>query len=518
MGANTSTLPKRTFKPVVNEPEQLSNQELIERLQCLLSKNTTTTSEVFNEKGEYDLVEKTPVVSQEAQNNPINAENLDVWETKLLSDPKNQLALNCFTGNNITDIIENNQAVSKANRNLFNYEVKFSGGPITNQKSSGRCWIFASTNVFKSQIKSKFSLDSFELSQNYLFFYDKLEKSNYFLHNIIESADEDLDSRLNQFLLDVPINDGGQWDMIVNLVEKYGLVPHDIYPDSFSATSSSRLNYIITNKLREFALILRKLVNTEGMNSLNAKENILSVKETMIKEIYSILALTLGVPPKADDEIVWDYKDKFGNYLSITTTPKKFYKKILGVDATQYFSVINDPRNDYNKLYTVDKLNNVLGGKPIDYVNAELPTIKEILIKMIKKNEPVFFGSDVGKFEDTKLGLMDVNSWDYELGFGTNLNIDKKARLLTGSSQMTHAMVITGVHLIDGKPVRWKVENSWGTDVGHDGYFIMTDEWFDQYVFQIVTSSKYAPAELVSTWKSGDYQILPFYDPMGALA
>ncbi|GMF05070.1 unnamed protein product [Ambrosiozyma monospora] len=238
----------------------------------------------------------------------------------------------------------------------------------------------------------------------------------------------------------------------------------------------------------------------------------------MLKEIHTILSLTLGVPPKPDDEITWEYKDKFGNFHSIKTTPKKFYKKHLGFDAENYFSLINDPRNTPG-LYTVDKLGNIEGGKPIEYVNTSSTNLKKAAINAIKNNEPVFFGSDVGKFEDTKIGLLDVDSWDYKLGFGTAINLTKKQRLASGSSAMTHAMVLTGVHIVDGKPVRWKVENSWGEYGEHKGYFVMSDKWFDEYVFQVVTNETYIEDKtLVEYWKNKDYKVLPYYDPMGALA
>ncbi|KAH3662237.1 hypothetical protein OGAPHI_005485 [Ogataea philodendri] len=442
---------------------------------------------------------------------PLSLTNLTKWETSLLSDPKNQLALNCFTGNNISDIIANTARINLDNQDLFNVNIEFQGGPITNQKSSGRCWLFASTNVFKEFIKSKYHLESFELSQNYLFFYDKLEKCNWFLNRIVDSADEDIDSRLVQFLMGLPENDGGQWDMVVNLVNTYGLVPKTVFTDSASSINSGALNSLVENKLREFALVLRKLSTSEKAADIDG------AKEAMLRDIYNILALTLGIPPKPDDEIVWEYKDTFGNYHSVKTTPKGFYKDILKFDAASYFSLIHDPRNTEG-LYTVDKLGNIEGGKPIEYVNTAVDNLKQAAIAMLKANHPVFFGCDVGKFGNTQLGLLDVDSWDYKLGFGVDVNLNKKHRLMTGSSQMTHAMVLVGVHIVDGKPVRWKVENSWGEYGSHKGYFVMSDRWFDEYVFQVVTSEKFTSAKLADLWKGKDFKVLPYYDPLGALA
>lgn len=451
----------------------------------------------------------------------LSQENLGKWNEEILNDPTKKLALNCMTGNDIDKIIANTQSIAENNIDLFNYNVKFEGKPITNQKSSGRCWLFASTNVFKEFIKNSYNLDDFEFSQNYLFFYDKLEKSNWFLNRVLESYNEDLDSRYIQFLLQLPENDGGQWDMIVNLVNGYGLVPKSTYPDSASSINSGRLNYFVNNKLREFAIVLRNLKRQESAKfeklGSSFSSEIPNVLKSMLKEIHTILSLTLGIPPKPTDDIVWEYKDKHGNFHRIETTPLEFYNNILNFKADEYFSLIHDPRNDEG-LYTVDKLGNIEGGKPIEYVNTSIENLKQAAISMIQANVPVFFGSDVGKFEDTEKGLLDVKSWDYSLGFGTDMKLTKKQRLLTGSSAMTHAMVLTGVHLVNGKPVRWKVENSWGDYGQHKGYFVMSDAWFDEYVLQIVTNESFTSKKLTDIWKSKDYKVLPYYDPMGALA
>lgn len=388
------------------------------------------------------------------------------------------------------------------------------GSPITNQRSSGRCWIFASTNIFRVAVQKKYNIPSLELSQAYLFFYDKLEKSNYFLQNIIETADLELDSKLVQTLLSDPVSDGGQWDMMVNLVEKYGLIPQSLFPDAYNAANSSRLDYIVVNKLREYALLLRKAKTTEGASvaSLSA------LKERFVQEIYNILAISLGAPPKADDIFEWVYSDASGKAHTITTTPKDFYKSIVKFDAPGHFSLIHDPRNEYYKLYTVDRLNNLVGGKPIEYVNLPINELKKAAIAAIKNNEPVFFGSDVGKFSDTASGIMDVKAWDYELAFNTNLGLNKADRVRVGSSQMTHAMVLTAVNIVDGKPTKWKVMNSWGADVGDKGYMTMSDEWFDEYVYQVVISPAYVDKKVTGVWTAKDYTVLPRWDPFGSLA
>lgn len=493
MGNTSSKQQQKYVSSIKND----GDDELIMKLQSLLEESSLNNDEPALSNG-----------------------SLSQWREEILTDPTKKLALNCMTGNDIDRIIADTAKQNSNNVDLFNHNVKFEGHPITNQKSSGRCWLFASTNVFKEIMKSTYNLEDFEFSQNYLFFYDKLEKCNWFLNRILESWEEEIDSRFIQFLFSLPENDGGQWDMIVNLVQTYGLVPKSAYADSASSINSGRLNYLINNKLREFALILRNLKKDE--QSKQEKDSsyvcdIASIQKSMMKEIHTILSLTLGIPPGPSDEFYWEYKDKFGNFHRIKSTPLNFYNNILNFKAHEHFSLINDPRNTEG-LYTVDKLGNIEGGKPIEYVNTSSANLKEAAIAMIKQNIPVFFGSDVGKFEDTTLGLLDVESWDYGLAFGTTMKLNKKQRLLTGSSQMTHAMVLTGVHLVDGKPVRWRVENSWGEYGMHKGYFIMSDAWFDEYVFQVVTNASFTSQKLVDIWKSKDYKTLPYYDPMGALA
>jgi bleomycin hydrolase len=510
MGQSASKQYKKSSNPtyVSASPSSEADDELIYKLQSLLTDSDADIIDSFDNADDNDK-------------SPLSASNLSEWKNDILSDPTKKLALNCMTGNDIDKIIANTNKINENNIDLFNYNVKFEGHPITNQKSSGRCWLFASTNVFKEFMKLKYNLEDFEFSQNYLFFYDKLEKSNWFLNRVLESYEDDIDSRYIQFLLQLPENDGGQWDMIVNLVNNYGLVPKSAFPDSASSINSSRLNYFVNNKLREFAIILRNLKKDEVFKfekeGETFKSEIPNIKKAMIKEIHTILSLTLGLPPDPNDQIVWEYKDKFGNFHRIDSTPLNFYNNVLNFKANEHFSLIHDPRNDEG-LYTVDKLGNIEGGKPIEYVNTSIENLKNAAISMIKANIPVFFGSDVGKFEDTQRGLLDVESWDYDLGFGIDMKLTKKQRLLAGSSQMTHAMVLTGVHLVDGKPVRWKVENSWGDYGDHKGYFIMSDKWFDEYVFQVVTNSSFTSKKLTDIWLSKKYKVLPYYDPMGALA
>lgn len=446
--------------------------------------------------------------------NPLVAENINAWESDILSVPKNIFALNAFTKNEINNLLTKRSSNIKDNENIFNLKVDNEGSPVTNQRSSGRCWLFASTNVFRVPVQKKFNIENFQLSQQYLFFYDKLEKSNQFLTNIIDTADQDLDARVVSTLFADPISDGGQWTMVVNLIKKYGVVPSSVYPDAYSATSSGTLNLVLVNKLKQDALKLRELVN----DSRTSKDQLLELKEKYLKEVYKILTLTLGVPPKADEKFSWEFVDKFENFHKFEVTPVEFFKKFVGFNLDQFVSLIHDPRNEYYKLYSVDKLNNVVGSEPVLYVNVPIDHLKEVIIKNLKNNQPVFFGSDVGKYFLGKEGILDLDNYDYELGFDITLKLNKTERLKTHTSQMTHAMVITGVHLEDGKPVRWRVENSWGPDAGKDGFLVMTDSWFNEYVFQAVTDLSYTTKEVAQISKGEVFKTFPLWDPMGSLA
>lgn len=368
----------------------------------------------------------------------------------------------------------------------------------------------------------RYNLKEFELSQSYLFFWDKLEKANYFLEQILDTTEEDLEGRLVQTLLASPVGDGGQWDMVANLVEKYGLLPQHLYPDSHNAMNSSTMATLITTKLREDALELRHLAS-----EIDKPRSILgSIKDKMIREIHLILTLMLGPPPRPDKEMTWEYYDKDDKFGSVTATPLEFAAELSnkanveangGADVHELFSLVNDPRNNYGDLLSVSRLGNVIGMRGVRYVNVDMTTMKEACIAMLKAELPIFFGSDVGKDSDSKTGIMDTKLIDYELGFNIRLGLTKAQRLMSGESAMTHAMVLTAVHLIDGRPVRWRVQNSWGDGPGTKGWFVMTDAWMDEFVYQAVVDPKFVSKELTDVLKQ-EPKMLPIWDPMGALA
>lgn len=305
-----------------------------------------------------------------------------------------------------------------------------------------------------------------------------MEKANYYLESILDTVDEEVDSRLVSALSASPVGDGGQWDMIVNLVRKYGIVPQTLYPDSWNAQNSSVMDRILTTKLREDGLRLRALKDNVS------SEKIAAAKEQMMQDIVRILTLCLGPPPATDKKFTWEFYDGNNTFKTVSLTPVEF------ADTThvkKFVSLVNDPRNEFNRLLTVDHLGNVWNGRPITYLNVDTVVMKDACVKMLKKGLPIFFGSDVGKQSDSRAGIMDTDLVDYELGFNIKLGLTKAERLLTGESAMTHAMVLTAVHLDeDNKPVRWRVENSWSESAGTEGYFVMSDKWMDEFCYQAV--------------------------------
>ena len=386
--------------------------------------------------------------------------------------------------------------------------------PTTNQKSSGRCWGFAGLNLFRIYLGRRHNLRDFQFSQSYFMFWDKLEKSNYFLESIIKTTDEDWNSRLLMHLLANPIQDGGQWDMWVNLVEKYGVVPQSEMPESYSSSKSMRMNRMITRKLRENAIHLRNMIHKDASNN-----DILSEKKQMLQQIYKMLTIHLGNPPNTFD---WQIRDKKKNFIKFENLdPKSFYNDHIGLKLDEYVCLIHCPMSDkaYNKVYSVNFLGNVVEGNPIKYLNVEIDDMKRATISSLKNDEPVWFGCDVSKHFHRDLGVMDIDLFNYDLFYDLKFGMDKASRLEYGDSQMTHAMLFTGVDIDSkNKPKKWRVENSWGNKGGDKGYHIMTDKWFDEYNYEVVVHRNHISQKFLDLLNNEKPIQLDPWDPMGALA
>ena len=399
------------------------------------------------------------------------------------------------------------------NKTSFVFSENIETGDVTNQKQSGRCWIFASQNFLRHKIEKNLNIKNFELSQGYLFFFDKLEKANYFLQAIIDTADRGLDDRLVRFLLQTPQQDGGQWDMIVAVIKKYGILPKKLMPDTFHMENSRMLNDLLNKKLRIFAKELRDL-HARG----KSENELISVKNKQVEEVYTFLCVMLGTPLKHFDFEYYDKDDNFHRDLGLS--PQSFYEKYIGTDLDDYISIINAPTKDkpYNRSFTVEYLGNVIGAKAVKYLNLKMDEFKALAIRQLKDKETVWFGCDVGKFLSRKTGVLAMNGFEYEESFDMKFIQSKEDSLDYGESLMTHAMLLTGVNLDEnGKANRWKIENSWGEDGDGKGYLVMTDEWMDQYTYQIVINKKYLSHEQLKAFQAEPIVLKP-WDPMGSLA
>ncbi|HFR3243500.1 TPA: C1 family peptidase, partial [Streptococcus suis] len=427
-----------------------------------------------------------------------------------LANPSLQATENAVSHNGLLKSLETRQS---AIDNDYVFSIDLTKDAVSNQKASGRCWMFAALNTFRHKLISDFKLENFELSQAHTFFWDKYEKSNWFLEQIIATADQEIGSRKVKFLLDTPQQDGGQWDMVVALFEKYGVVPKSVYPESISSSASRELNQYLNKLLRQDAQILRDLL-AKGASSKEVQIQ----KENLLQEIFNFLAVNLGLPPRSFD---FAYRDKDNVYHRNTNvTPQAFYEKYVGLKLSDYVSIINAPTTDkpYNKSYTVELLGNVVGAPAVRYLNVEMNRFKELAIAQLKAGESVWFGSDVGQSSNRQTGIMATNTYDFSSGLGIHFHQDKAGRLDYSESLMTHAMVLTGVDLDDNEqPLKWKVENSWGDKVGDKGYFVASDSWMDEYTYQIVVRKEFLTQEELAAYQAQP-QVLAPWDPMGALA
>ncbi|MCY7017945.1 aminopeptidase C [Streptococcus sanguinis] len=426
------------------------------------------------------------------------------------ANPKFAAMENAISHNGLLASLEKRSA---AVENTPVFSLDLTKDKVSDQKASGRCWMFAALNTFRHKMIAGFQLEDFELSQAHTFFWDKYEKSNWFLEQVIATADQELTSRKVKFLLDTPQQDGGQWDMVVSLFEKYGVVPKSVYPESISSSNSRELNQILNKLLRQDAQILRELV-AEGANSSELQTK----KEELLQEVFNFLAMNLGLPPRQFD---FSYRDKDNHFHSESgLTPLTFYQKYVDLKLADYVSIINAPTADkpYGRSYTVEMLGNVVGSKPVRYLNVEMNRLKELAIAQMQAGETVWFGSDVGQSSNRKAGVMAEGMHDFTASMDIQITQDKAGRLDYSESLMTHAMVLTGVDLDEnGKAKKWKVENSWGEKVGNKGYFVASDAWMDEYTYQIVVRKEFLTAAELAAYEAEPTVLSP-WDPMGALA
>ena len=441
----------------------------------------------------------------------ITMKDLQKFEDAFKKDKANKVAMNAVTANGINAVAINPEAKTK---NRFGFSIEIEAGKVGNQKKSGRCWMFASYNLMRLEIMKKLNLENMELSQTYPLFYDKLEKANYFLENMLELLEEPVDSRVVSFLLQNPMEDGGQWDMFRSLTAKYGVVPKEIMPETKISENTTEMDSYLTTKLREYACAFRKKY------AAGAKiEELRADKQEMLETIYRVLCICLGTPPK---RFTWEVRDKDKNFTRVEDiTPQDFFAQYVGWDLSDYVTVINAPTQDkpYGKTYTVQYLGSVRDGKyPVKYLNLPMNDLRKLTIKQLKDGKGVWFGSDVGQFSEQKGGYLTSDILEVGELFGTSFGMTKEERLDFKDSCMTHAMVITGVDLDEkGKPIRWKVENSWGEDVGEKGYYVMDDKWFGEFAFQILLEKKYLNKEQKKQFEQKPIMLKP-WDPMGSLA
>lgn len=425
-------------------------------------------------------------------------------------DTKNVIVRHALSKHNINTIVfddKNNIDVPY----IFSKEVKTL--PVCNQKASGRCWIFAGLNVLREIIASKLNLKDFELSQNYIALYDKLEKSNYLLTCIIDLIDEKPNERVLMHLLCNGVSDGGQWDMFRNLVKKYGLVPKNAFNETFQSSNTSESNFIINSYIRNFAAEASKL-HKDGKD-----KEILLLKEKYMSNIYNLLVNCFGVVPSKFDFEYYDKDDKY--HIEKDLTPKSFFDKYIGNEIEEYVSLINSPTEDkpFNKVFTISYLNNVVEGEPIKHLNVTMDRMKELIKAQIDDNSIVWFGSDVSFYRaDRTSGIWDDLSYDYRSAFNVDLKFNKADMLDFHASVMNHAMCLTGYNQKEGQEInRWKVENSWGSEPGNKGYYIMSSSWFDSFVYQAVIKKKYLNEIELAAYNEKPIELDP-WDPMGTLA
>ena len=424
-------------------------------------------------------------------------------------DKKNNIIRRALSGNSVSSVVFDTSSIPSVEMN-FSTEVKTMA--VCNQKQSGRCWIFAGLNVLREIVAKKLNLEKFELSQNYISLFDKIEKANFALETIISFLGRDHDDREVHFILKDPVSDGGQWDMFVNLVKKYGLVPQSLFPETFQSNGTQQTDFLVNAAIRGFA--------ARAFNAYNEGKKVDEIrkdKDETIEKIYHMFLNAFGVPPKSFD---YEWTDKDNVYhIEKGLTPLSFFEKYVGEEIDCYQSLINSPTKEkpFYKNYTIEHLGNVYEGKKINHLNLPMERLKEVIIAQLKAGYPVWFGSDVSFYRERSHFAWDDKALNYKDAFGFEIEFDKADMLDYWHSAMNHAMVIVGVNEKDGKPNRWKIENSWGSDIAKNGYYAMSGTWFDKFVYQAVVRKEFLSEEERKACLEEPTPLHP-WDPMGTLA
>lgn len=439
----------------------------------------------------------------------ITIEQLNKIEEEYFADKSATVARHAIAASDIAVAAASKDSVKEMD---FNFDINIKTMAVSNQKASGRCWIFAACNVMRELIGKKIGAGTFKLSQSYIAFYDKLEKLNYALNALIETIDRDYDDRTVQFLVQSGIGDGGQWDMLVNVVKKYGICPKNAFVETFTSNNTRILNSLLNAEIRRFASEAR-VVNAK--NGIDAVEEL---KDSYMKRFYKALISCYGIPPKKFDLKYTDEKNEY--HVVRGFTPKSFFEKYIGKEIDEYVSCINAPTKSkpFMKSYTVKYLGNVADGKIVKHLNLPMERLKELILAQLKDNQIVWFGSDVASYGDRMRGVWNDQEFDFKSLLDLDIKMEKGESLDFRASAMNHAMCITGVGFDEnGVPSKWKIENSWGDDRGYKGYFIMSASWFDQYTYQAVVNKKYLTKEELAAYEAEPVVLQP-WDPMGSLA
>ena len=440
----------------------------------------------------------------------LDAARIDALRNEFDASAKWRLTQNAVSQVTIDDIALDRSVVTETD---YSFSTWLDDWKVTNQKQSGRCWMFAALNLFRAGAMKTMNVKDFEFSQNWTLFWDKFERANYFLEAIIETGDRALEDRTVAFLLDRPLDDGGQWNMCINIVKKHGLVPQSAMPETQSSSSTRRMNSILLTLLRAGARDLRRCVERGG-----SIDDARGIKDGILEHVWRVLCMHLGTPPKDFD---WQWNDADRVYhRKGRMTPLEFAETYVDLPLNDYVCLVNDARESspYGRTYTVEHLGNVVGGDRVTYLNIEIDLMKQLAIEALEGGEPVWFGCDVGQQFRRDLGLWDAKLFDFENVYDMPFDLSKGERLNHHETLMTHAMLFTGVDVVDGRPRRWRVENSWGeSKVGRKGFQVMNDSWFDEYMFEIAARRTSLPSELQEALTQEPI-VLPPWDPMGALA